>query len=171
MPSFWHHLKILAKLLLKAETLKPLTFYFFAYSWASESWLVLKFNLLLVLSVLQAHVLTKVKDYYTKLRKEPQCVNYPNFKQQSLKERLLREPTKTATKFKLSETQLCLKNHNELARLYLSPNQLIHFDSFEDCTDVRVLLSIMVRKTFKSRWAIENRRHNFSFLLSIGESC
>ena len=98
--------------------------------------------LLLVLPLLKQRVLHLI-DFFTFLKSSPYNVRQTNYKQ-TLNERLPQF-------FKLPTDERTLENHNELARVHLSPMQQQNFTTIEECTDIRVLLTIITKtKCFPS---------------------
>ena len=98
--------------------------------------------LLVVLPVLKSYVLDKMKHYYEEFKKGPLQVRQPSHKK-SLKDRLPTDPRRTSVKLNIPTTQITIQDHNELAKLYLTPLQLKSFQTLDNCDDYGILLSIM----------------------------
>ena len=100
--------------------------------------------LLLVLPKLKEHVSTSLKSYFYILKQNPYNVRQANHKK-PLSKRLSNDPKKVTTTFRFLPNQKTIPDQNELAKLYLSPQQQKDFDTIENCTDVRVLLTILAK--------------------------
>ena len=87
---------------------------------------------------------TSLKVHFNTLRQKPYYAKDANRKI-PIAERLPNDPKKTTTTFNFLPNQNTISDHNVLARLYLSQLQQKDFDTIENCTDVRVLLTILTK--------------------------
>ena len=88
--------------------------------------------LLLVLPKLKEHVSTSLKSYFYILKQNPYNVRQANHKK-PLSKRLSNDPKKITTTFRFLPNQKTIPDQNELAKLYLSPQQQKDFDTIENC--------------------------------------
>ena len=104
----------------------------------------------LLLPVLQPYVNIRIKNFYASggsiSGQSPQVDK--SAKKKGSKGTIPKDPVqipqKKATQ-KAKKQQMKVSSHNELAKQYLSPDQLKNFESLEQCSDVRMLLTIMAK--------------------------